>query len=188
LKSVFFGESLLADGCPAGSLTAAPADNKYLGGSSEDFEKEGQSHKADPAPLALRDQCDRDGLCHFFHDGQRYVLAQDTAEQDTAAEMDEIIVTGIRKSIEDSITAKKNEQSIVEVVSAEDIGKLPDSSIAESIARLPGIAAQRTNGRAQTLSIRGLGPDFTVTTFNGREQATTTTTGRSNSTSTPRSW
>ena len=59
------------------------------------------------------------------------------------------------------------------MVSAEDIGKLPDSSIAEAIARLPGIAAQRTNGRAQTLSIRGLGPDFTVTTFNGREQAST---------------
>ena len=84
-----------------------------------------------------------------------------------------MVVTGIRKSIQDSIGVKKNSSSIVEVVSAEDIGKLPDSSIAESIARLPGIAAQRTNGRAQTLSIRGLGPDFTVTTFNGREQAST---------------
>ena len=87
--------------------------------------------------------------------------------------MDEVVVTGIRKSIEDSIDVKKSDSSIVEVVSAEDIGKLPDSSIAEAIARLPGIAAQRTNGRAQTLSIRGLGPDFTVTTFNGREQAST---------------
>ena len=89
------------------------------------------------------------------------------------APIEEVIVTGIRKSIEDSIAVKKNDDSIVEVVSAEDIGKLPDSSIAESIARLPGLAAQRTNGRAQTLSIRGLGPDFTVTTFNGREQAST---------------
>lgn len=88
-------------------------------------------------------------------------------------DLETVVVTGIRHSIEDSIAIKKNELSIVEVVSAEDIGKLPDSSIAESIARLPGIAAQRTNGRAQTLSIRGLGPDFTVTTFNGREQATT---------------
>ena len=69
--------------------------------------------------------------------------------------------------------SRRTSDSIVEVVSAEDIGKLPDSSIAESIARLPGLAAQRTNGRAQTLSIRGLGPDFTVTTFNGREQAST---------------
>ena len=95
------------------------------------------------------------------------------AQEQGSENIDEVIVTGIRKSIQDSISAKKIDSSIVEVVSAEDIGKLPDSSIAESIARLPGIAAQRTNGRAQTLSIRGLGPDFTVTTFNGREQATT---------------
>jgi iron complex outermembrane receptor protein len=89
------------------------------------------------------------------------------------APLEEIVVTGIRKGIEDSIAAKKNSSSIVEVVSSEDIGKLPDASIAESIARLPGIAAQRTAGRAQTLSIRGLGPDYTVTTFNGREQPST---------------
>ncbi|HUQ09662.1 MAG TPA: TonB-dependent receptor [Steroidobacteraceae bacterium] len=100
-------------------------------------------------------------------------MAQDQTSGSDAEKIDEVLVTGIRKSIQDSIGAKKNEMSIVEVVSAEDIGKLPDASIAESIARLPGIAAQRTNGRAQTLSIRGLGPDFTVTTFNGREQATT---------------
>ncbi len=98
-------------------------------------------------------------------------VAQEQAASDE--QLGEVVVTGIRKSIQDSIGVKKAETSIVEVVSAEDIGKLPDSSIAESIARLPGIAAQRTNGRAQTLSIRGLGPDFTVTTFNGREQATT---------------
>ena len=101
-------------------------------------------------------------------------MTADAAAADTAqAGVEEVIVTGIRASIEDSIEVKKNDSSIVEVVSAEDIGKLPDTSIAEAIARLPGIAAQRTNGRAQTLSIRGLGPDFTVTTFNGREQATT---------------
>jgi iron complex outermembrane receptor protein len=109
------------------------------------------------------------GLAIFLAAGGNAALAQ---EQDSG-DLQEVVVTGLRKSIQDSINAKKVESSIVEVVSAEDIGKLPDSSIAESIARLPGIAAQRTNGRAQTLSIRGLGPDFTVTTFNGREQATT---------------
>jgi iron complex outermembrane recepter protein len=83
----------------------------------------------------------------------------------------EVVVSGIRKGIEDAVSAKKASSSIIEQVSSEDIGKLPDASIAESIARLPGIAAQRTNGRAQTLAIRGLGPDFTVTTLNGREQA-----------------
>jgi iron complex outermembrane recepter protein len=105
--------------------------------------------------------------------GSGAAFAQNQSPGESAAPMEEVIVTGIRRSIEDSIAVKKNEDSIVEVVSAEDIGKLPDSSIAESIARLPGLAAQRTNGRAQTLSIRGLGPDFTVTTFNGREQAST---------------
>jgi iron complex outermembrane receptor protein len=108
------------------------------------------------------------GLAIFLAAGSTAVLAQ-SADPD----LQEVVVTGLRKSIQDAIGVKKSDSSIVEVVSAEDIGKLPDSSIAESIARLPGIAAQRTNGRAQTLSIRGLGPDFTVTTFNGREQATT---------------
>ncbi|MEP6886097.1 MAG: TonB-dependent receptor [Gammaproteobacteria bacterium] len=102
------------------------------------------------------------------------VAQAQTADKTAAAastDLQEITVTGIRKSIEDAVSAKKSSSSIIEEVSAEDIGKLPDASIAESIARLPGIAAQRTNGRAQTLAIRGLGPDFTVTTLNGREQA-----------------
>lgn len=97
-------------------------------------------------------------------------FAQDTAPKKEEGEV--VVVTGIRKGIQDSITAKRKSTSIVEAVSAEDIGKLPDNSIGESIARLPGLAAQRTNGRAQTLSVRGLGPDFTVTLLNGREQAT----------------
>jgi iron complex outermembrane receptor protein len=104
-----------------------------------------------------------------------FLVASGTAhaQEQAGNDMQEVVVTGLRKSIEDSIGAKKENSSIVEVVSAEDIGKLPDASIAEAISRLPGLAAQRTNGRAQTLSIRGLGPDFTVTTFNGREQAST---------------
>jgi iron complex outermembrane receptor protein len=111
------------------------------------------------------------GCAIFLAASSGAALAQEQAPP--GENIDEVVVTGLRKSIQDSINVKKEEQSIVEVVSAEDIGKLPDASIAEAIARLPGIAAQRTNGRAQTLSIRGLGPDFTVTTFNGREQAST---------------
>ena len=81
-----------------------------------------------------------------------------------------VSVTGIRKAIEDAISVKRNSDSIVESISAEDIGKLPDVSIAESIGRLPGLAAQRVAGRAQTISIRGLSPDFATTLLNGREQ------------------
>lgn len=84
-----------------------------------------------------------------------------------------VVVTGIRKGIEDAISVKKNSDSIVEAVSAEDIGKLPDTSIAESIARLPGLAAQRVAGRAQVISVRGLSPDFATTLLNGREQVST---------------
>jgi iron complex outermembrane receptor protein len=82
----------------------------------------------------------------------------------------EVTITGIRAAIETAIAAKKESESIAEVVSAEDIGKLPDTSIAESIARLPGVAAQRTGGRAQQISIRGFGPDFTTGLLNGRQQ------------------
>jgi iron complex outermembrane recepter protein len=87
--------------------------------------------------------------------------------------LDTVIVTGIRRGIEEAISVKKNSDSIVEAISAEDIGKLPDNSIAESIARLPGLTAQRVAGRAQTISIRGLSPDFAGTVLNGREQVST---------------
>jgi iron complex outermembrane recepter protein len=82
-----------------------------------------------------------------------------------------IVVTGIRRSLQDSIQIKRNSASVVEAVSAEEIGKLPDVSIAESIARLPGIAAQRVAGRAEIISIRGFSPDFTTVLLNGRQQA-----------------
>jgi TonB-dependent receptor len=94
-----------------------------------------------------------------------------------AAQADEptqtVVVTGIRKGIEDAISVKKNSDEIVEAVSAEDIGKLPDVSIAESLARLPGLAAQRVAGRAQVVSVRGMSPDFSTTLLNGREMVST---------------
>jgi iron complex outermembrane receptor protein len=82
-----------------------------------------------------------------------------------------IVITGIRQSLQNSIQIKRNSASVVEAVSAEEIGKLPDVSIAESIARLPGIAAQRVGGRAEIISIRGFSPDFTTVLLNGRQQA-----------------
>lgn len=81
------------------------------------------------------------------------------------------VEVGIRAGIEKSIGAMRGATEIVESVSAEDIGKLPDISIADSIARLPGLAAQRVNGRASTISIRGLSNDFSTALLNGREQA-----------------
>ncbi|TCT25859.1 TonB-dependent receptor [Thermomonas haemolytica] len=94
-------------------------------------------------------------------------------EKDDAKNLDAVVVTGIRGGIERAIDIKKDATSIVEAVSAEDIGKLPDVSIAESIARLPGLAAQRVAGRAQVISVRGLSPDFATTLLNGREMVST---------------
>ena len=95
------------------------------------------------------------------------------AQAAAADEEDAIIVTGIRASIDNSTAQKKDNTSIVEVISAEDLGKLPDQSIAESLSRLPGLATQRLDGRANVVSIRGLAPDFTTTLLNGREQVST---------------
>jgi iron complex outermembrane receptor protein len=92
---------------------------------------------------------------------------------DTKADDTQIVVTGYRAALAGATATKKRQDQIVEAVNAEDIGKLPDNGIGESIARLPGISAQRSQGRANIISIRGFGPDFSVTTLNGREQTTT---------------
>ena len=99
---------------------------------------------------------------------------EDETATDDAKTLDEVIVTaGIRRGIEDAIELKRESTSIVEAISAEDIGRLPDSSIAESIARLPGLAAQRVAGRSSEISIRGLDGNFSTTNLNGREQIST---------------
>ncbi|MGB8694041.1 MAG: TonB-dependent receptor [Steroidobacteraceae bacterium] len=91
-----------------------------------------------------------------------------------AGDIEEIIVTGIRAAIESAISVKKKSDTIVESISAEDIGKLPDTTIAESLARLPGVTTQRDrDGNATNVSIRGLGPDFNGYLLNGREQTST---------------
>jgi iron complex outermembrane receptor protein len=104
---------------------------------------------------------------------------QDAAAQDSASptpnatDQGAIVVTGFRASLQNAINKKKKADQIVESVSAEDIGKLPDASIGEAIARLPGLTSQRLSGRADVISIRGFGPDYSTTLLNGREQTST---------------
>ena len=99
--------------------------------------------------------------------------AQDAAPAEDNASADTIVVTGYRASLLNAINQKRNAEQIVESVSAEDIGKLPDASIAEAIARLPGLTSQRVNGRSNSIAIRGFAPDFSTTLLNGREQTST---------------
>ncbi|WP_341938086.1 TonB-dependent receptor [Marinimicrobium sp. C2-29] len=91
------------------------------------------------------------------------------AQNQEAGMLEEVVVTGIRRSLTNAIAIKEDSSSIVEVVSAEDIGKLPDTSIAESLARLPGLAGERVNGRTSGISVRGFNEDYVATTMNGRE-------------------
>jgi iron complex outermembrane receptor protein len=100
-------------------------------------------------------------------DAEKAEAAKKATEAET---IDKVTVKGIRRGIEDAIDTKQTATGIVESISAEDIGKLPDSSIAESIARLPGLTAQRERGRATQINIRGFAGDFAGTTLNGREQ------------------
>lgn len=93
------------------------------------------------------------------------VIAQDTGAEDTEV----IQVTGIRGALQRAQAIKMDETSIVEALSAEDIGKLPDTSVAESLARLPGLAGERRNGRVSGLSVRGFNENYVGTSFNGRE-------------------
>ncbi|MBU1346868.1 MAG: TonB-dependent receptor [Alphaproteobacteria bacterium] len=93
-------------------------------------------------------------------------FAQDAADP-TATTVDEIIVTGIRASQEESINIKRNTTSIVDAISAEDIGKLPDVTVADALQRISGIQIQRSAGEGATVNIRGL-PQV-VTLLNGEQ-------------------
>ncbi len=103
--------------------------------------------------------------------------AQGTAAPPAASSSDaadqSVTVTGIRAALRSALQRKENANSQVEVIAAEDIGKLPDTTIAESLARLPGLAAGMDRGNASQVVARGLGPRFIGATLNGREFATT---------------
>ncbi|MDG2535158.1 TonB-dependent receptor [Sphingomonas sp. HITSZ_GF] len=83
-----------------------------------------------------------------------------------------IVVTGIRASLERSIQIKREAPGIVDAISAEDIGKFPDTNLAESLQRIPGVSINRTNGEGSQVTVRGFGPTYNMVTLNGRQLAT----------------
>jgi len=101
-------------------------------------------------------------------------LAQDVSEtaNPDAATLEEVVVTGIRGSIQSAISLKRDSNSLVEVIAAEDIGKLPELTITESLARLPGLTSGRDRGNGAGVSVRGLGTELTGSLMNKRELAT----------------
>ncbi len=96
-----------------------------------------------------------------------------------AAESEEIIVTGFRRSLEEALNVKRDSVSAVDAIVAEDIAKFPDQNLAESLQRIPGISIQRDAGEGRAISVRGLGAQFTRVRVNGLETVATSSDGAS---------
>ena len=97
---------------------------------------------------------------------------QSTAVADGTDASGDIVVTGIRASLRKSIDLKRDAQGIVDAISAEDIGKFPDTNLAESLQRITGVSIDRSNGEGQFVTVRGFGPEYNLVTLNGRQLAT----------------
>ncbi|SBV37433.1 TonB-dependent receptor [uncultured Stenotrophomonas sp.] len=103
-------------------------------------------------------------------------LAGTAAAQDAgtaATELDTVTVTGYRASVEKALDIKRGEAGMVDAIVAEDIGKFPDSNLAESLQRIPGVVITRDGGEGRQITVRGLGPDFTRVRINGMEALST---------------
>ncbi|TVZ37723.1 TonB-dependent receptor [Alteromonadaceae bacterium 2753L.S.0a.02] len=93
-------------------------------------------------------------------------IAAPAFAQDEAIE--EVFVTGIRASLEASMDVKRNSAGVVDAISAEDIGKFPDTNLAESLQRITGVSISRTNGEGSEVTVRGFGAEYNLITLNGR--------------------
>ncbi|WP_305612245.1 TonB-dependent receptor [Brevundimonas sp.] len=98
--------------------------------------------------------------------------AAQTAPQE-ATEIDEVVVTGFRASLTAGLEAKRRDANAIDVIVAEDIADFPDLNLAEAIQRVPGVAIDRDAGEGRSITVRGLGSDFTRTRINGMEAQAT---------------
>ena len=95
-------------------------------------------------------------------------MAADTANVGPTDALAEIVVTGLRQSLVTNEAIKRDSSGIVDVITAEDIGKFPDTNLAESIQRIPGVTIDRLNNEGSRVTVRGFGPEFNLVTLNGR--------------------
>ncbi|RYY76904.1 MAG: TonB-dependent receptor [Gammaproteobacteria bacterium] len=100
-----------------------------------------------------------------------FAYAQDDAE--------EIVVTGIKASLQAAMDIKRDSAGVVDAISAEDMGKFPDTNLAESLQRITGVSIDRSNGEGSQITVRGFGPDLNMVTINGRTLPTGTAYGGS---------
>ena len=92
------------------------------------------------------------------------VVAQDSDET-----IEEVVVVGIRGSLTNSMNIKRNSAGVVDAISIEDIGKFPDTNLAESLQRITGVSIDRSNNEGNQVTVRGFGPNFNLVTLNGRQ-------------------
>ena len=104
--------------------------------------------------------------------------AQTTAADDSrggdipTTAVQQVVVTGLRQSMASSLNLKRQSDGIVDGIVAEDIGKFPDTNLAESLQRISGVSIDRVNGEGQKITVRGVGPDFNMVLLNGRQMPT----------------
>jgi hypothetical protein len=99
------------------------------------------------------------------------------ANSETAEQPEDIVVTGYRSSIERSLDQKRDADAIIDVISAEDVGKFPDKNVADALQRVPGVIVDRDGGEGKYVSVRGLAADLTLTQLNENYVATAESNG-----------
>jgi outer membrane receptor for ferrienterochelin and colicin len=103
--------------------------------------------------------------------GCLFAATQSLAQTDTTEPIEEIVVEGLRSSLADALQMKRSSDLVVETISSDNIGQLPDITIAESLIRLPGINGARDRGNESQAVVRGMGPRLVLGLVNGREVA-----------------
>ena len=96
-------------------------------------------------------------------------FAQDAQTSTEATNLDTVVVSGIRSSLDQAMNIKRDARGVVDAVSAEDLGKFPDTNLAESLSRITGISIERRDGEGAQVTARGFGPQFNMVTVNGRQ-------------------
>jgi iron complex outermembrane recepter protein len=98
---------------------------------------------------------------------------QTTGDPGSTTELGEVVVTGTRAALVESLDRKKDARIVQDSIVAEDLGRFPDDNVADSLTHITGITVQRTRGgEGQFVNVRGLGPEFSIVTLNGRILAT----------------
>jgi TonB-dependent receptor len=114
---------------------------------------------------------------------QQQAAAAPAPAKPEGEQVETVVVTGIRKSLDTSLSLKRDSSGIVDGIVAEDIGKFPDTNLAESMQRISGVSIDRSMGEGAKITVRGVGPDFNLVLLNGRQMPASSIadTGASNS-------